>query len=92
MTEDERVAARDILNYIQKQPNAKHTAEGISRYWIFQQCLEEKLEIVLNAIDYLVNEGFLEEVQKEDKQYYYCANKGKIDDISSAIDILRHGL
>lgn len=88
MTEEERTAIRDILKYIQKQPKAKHTAEGIAKYWIFQQRLEEKLEIALAAITYLVNEGFLEKIQVQNNSCYYCVNQEKLREIPQTLQRL----
>ncbi|MFQ5603180.1 MAG: hypothetical protein ACE5HS_07920 [bacterium] len=88
MTDEQRAAIRDILRYIQKQPGAKHTARGIAEYWTFQQRLEEKVDIVLAAIAYLVKEGFLEEIQKEDLQNYYRVNQKKLEDIPRELEIL----
>jgi len=90
MSNEEQAAARDILKYLQKQPNVKNTSDGIAKYWIFQQRLEENFEIVLTAIKYLVKEGFLEEVRKEDKESYYRLNKEKMNEISSAVEKLQH--
>jgi hypothetical protein len=88
MNHEEREAARDILKYFQNRPNVKHTAEGIAKYWLFNQRLEEKLEIVMSAIDFLVKARFLEEVQKEDRQSYYRINREKMDAIPQAIQRL----
>ena len=88
MSNEERSAARDILKYFQKQPAAKHTAEGIAKYWIFQQRLEESLEIVMTAIKYLIKSGFLEEVCNEDSQCFYRLNQELIGEISQTIKIL----
>ena len=89
MSIEERAAARDILKYLQKQPDAKHTAEGIAKYWIFQQRVEEKVEIVLTAIDFLIHEGFLEEVEKSSGSSYYKA-ADKIKDVSDLLERLQN--
>ena len=89
MSNEERVAARDILEYLQKQPHTKHTAEGIAKYWVFQQCVEEKVEIVLSAIDFLIHEGFLEEVEKTNGSSYYKASD-KIKDVSDLLQRLQN--
>ena len=91
MNERELEAARDILNYFQNKPNVKHTAEGIAKYWIFNQRLEEKLETVMSAIRFLVKARFLEEVQKEDGRNYYRVNKERMDAIPQAIQKLNDG-
>ncbi len=88
MSNEEQAAARDILEYLRKQPHAKHTAEGIAKYWVFQQRLEEKVEIVLTAIDFLIQEGFLEEVAKTNGSSYYKASD-KIKDISDLLERLQ---
>jgi len=89
MRQEERLAACDILKYLQKHPQAKHTSEGIARYWIHQQRLAEKLGIVLAAIDYLVSEGFLNEVKKEDDQKYYRFNIKKMNELAFTIERLQ---
>ncbi len=90
MNKEEQAAARDILKYIQKHPQSKHSVQGIARYWISQERLEERLEIVLAAIDHLVREGFLEALQKEDKSCFYRVCEKKLDEISSEIEKLAH--
>lgn len=88
MTRVERRAACDILKYIQKEPNVKHTAQGIASYWIFQQRLEEKLDIVLTAIDFLVKEGFLQKIIMTDKQCVYKINVEMLKDIPKKLSSL----
>ena len=88
MSDEERAAVSDILKYLQKQPDAKHTAKGIAKYWIFQQRVEEKVEIVLTAIDFLIHEGFLEEVAKTNGGSYYKASD-KIKDVSDLLKRLQ---
>ena len=92
MSNEKRVAVCDILKYLQKQPDAKHTAEGIAKYWIFQQRVEEKVEIVTDAIDYLVHERFLEEMRKANGLSYYKVNKKKIKDIDATLQTLQEKL
>lgn len=74
-----------ILKFIEKNPRAKHTVEGIATNWIFQQRLEEKIEVVLEVIEYLVKRGFLEEVRKMDDESYYRVNKTKLGEIPDEI-------
>ncbi len=92
MKQEQQSAARDILKYLLQHPEAKHTAEGIARYWILQQRLEEKLEIVLAAMQDLVQQGFMEEVHTPDGGSYYRLAPGKMNDISAAITALENSL
>ena len=85
MTEDVQKAVLDILKYIQKYPDAKHTKNGIIRNWIYQQRLEEKLQVAETAINFLVKDGILEKIEKEDQEFYLRVNRNKISDISSRI-------
>lgn len=85
LTHEAKATIISILKFIQKQPDAKHTAEGIAVHWVLQQRLEENLELVLGVIQKLVNAGLLEEVQKGDHQCYYRVNKSKITEIPSII-------
>jgi hypothetical protein len=83
--EETRDALKVILKFIEKNPQAKHTAEGIASTWIFQQRLEEKIGVVLQVIEYLVKRGFLEEIPKVDDEYYYRVNKSKLGKIQDEI-------
>jgi hypothetical protein len=84
-TEEIREALIGILKFIAKQPQAKHTAEGIAKTWIPQQRLGERTEVVLEVIQHLVKRGFLEQIFKEDDECYYRVNKGKIGEIPDEI-------
>ncbi len=85
---EERRAIRDILRYIEKQPHAKHSAEGIAKYWIFQQRLEEHLNVAFGAIHYLVRKGFLQDVIKSDGSRYFQVNTQKLEDIPAELSML----
>lgn len=83
--EETRDALMRILKFIEKNPQAKHTVEGIATTWILQQRLEEKIEVVLKVIEYLVKRGFLEEIRKVDDESYYRVNKTKLGEIPEEI-------
>ncbi len=84
--EELKTAVIDILKFIQKYPKAKHTLEGIGRFWLLQQKLEEKAEIVQAAVNVLLEYQILEQVLKEDLEYYYRVNQNKIDEITSFLE------
>ncbi|MBC8181024.1 hypothetical protein H8E88_07865 [candidate division KSB1 bacterium] len=85
-TEDVRRAIIDILKYIKKYPDAKHTKKGIISNWIYQQRIEENTQTVEEAIDYLINEGILEKVLKEDESFYLRVNRDRNGDILSKLE------
>ncbi|MEM7358183.1 MAG: hypothetical protein AAF431_03685 [Pseudomonadota bacterium] len=49
-----RDVAQEISRYINKRPNAAETAEGVTNWWISRQRIEESIEVVENALEYLV--------------------------------------
>ena len=80
-TEAEQRAICDILKYIQKHPNVKHSAEGVAKYWILQQRLEESLETALAALNFLTTNGFLERIESKQTSEIFKVNKKKLDEI-----------
>jgi hypothetical protein len=90
MTEEQIGAVVDILQHIKKHPQAKHNVEGIAKYWIYQQRLEEKLDIVMQAIDFLLHEGFLRKLTNQDGTSFFSVNESKISKIQQKINELRH--
>ena len=88
MTEDEINAVCDLLKYIQKYPGVKHSSQGIARYWISRQRLEEKLEVAMQAIKYLTQKGFLEEVKNPDGNTFFKVNEELLKHIPHTIEML----
>jgi hypothetical protein len=58
-TEVDAVAG-EILSYLASHPAAADTMEGIARWWITRQRIEEARERVQHALDALVAAGRLE--------------------------------
>ena len=54
------VIAGEILGYLRSRQNAADTVEGIARWWIKRQRLDEALAQVQAALDRLVSETRLE--------------------------------
>jgi hypothetical protein len=51
---------REILRYVERHPRSAETPEGIARWWLSRQRLEEAIDAVRAALDELVSEGKLE--------------------------------
>lgn len=77
--------AAAIMRHMYDNPQAKHSVEGIARYWLFQQKLEERVDQVLSALNYLSRRGLLLEIQNPDGSAYYKLNSDKLDDINTFI-------
>ena len=71
LTESERKLAVLLIRYMQKNPDAKHTADGIARWWIIQQKFEEEIERVEKVLRYLTKRGVLQEIILPQNQKYY---------------------
>ena len=76
LTEKEQQIAQLLLDYMKKHPDAKHTAEGIARWWILQQLFQEEIALIENVLDYLTQKGILKEaILKDDQKYYKISDK-----------------
>lgn len=78
LTESERKLAVLLIRYMQKNPDAKHTAEGIARWWIMQQKFEEEIEMVEKVLRYLTKRGVLREKILPQNQKYYKINNQSV--------------
>ncbi len=54
---DAEALADEILRYLRGHRTASDTVEGISRWWIKRQRLEDTLERVQSALDLLVSDA-----------------------------------
>jgi len=79
-TEKEQRATQLLLQYMQNHPEAKHTAEGIARWWILQQKLEEEVGVVEKVIAYFTDVGVLEKVLMPDDNSYFKFHPEKVED------------
>jgi hypothetical protein len=72
-----RTVAEEIRAYLETNPNAADTLEGIVRWWHARSRYEEARRTVRAALDYLVGQG---EVNSRDTAQgvtiYYRAGKG----------------
>jgi len=89
LTEKEQQIAQLLLDYMKKHPNAKHTAEGIARWWILQQKLDEEQFLVERVIEHFSEKGILEKVQLADGNCYFRFHQQKLTemlDVHSIVD------
>lgn len=49
--------AQRLLDYLEKNPHAGDTLEGIASWWLEQQRVEQVVDDVADALDYLVQKG-----------------------------------
>jgi hypothetical protein len=55
----EKPIALSILRYLDANPEARDTAEGIAQWWLRKEWIERKIEDVQHAIQSLTNRGFI---------------------------------
>ncbi|MCG8636196.1 MAG: hypothetical protein MI863_20355 [Desulfobacterales bacterium] len=56
--------AEEIQGYLKKHPQSVDTADGVTNWWLLRQRYETAVEKVKKALDYLVDMGFLEKVER----------------------------
>ena len=69
----EEVAA-SIFNYLQDNPSAGDTLEGITKWWLLRQRLGESLAMVQEAIEQLKAKGLVVEQKRMDTNTLYFIN------------------
>ena len=77
LTEKEQTIAQLLINYMQNNPEAKQTAEGIARWWILQQKFEDEIEVIERVIKCLTDEGIIEKIEFSDSDAHYRYNPDK---------------
>lgn len=82
--------AKEISRYINKRPNAAETAEGVTNWWISRQRIEESVELVENALEYLVSRKTLVK-RGLGKQTLYMKAKYKYEKHQGSVVPLQRG-
>lgn len=53
----EKTLASRVLSYLEKNPDAGDTLEGIATWWLEQQRINQVVEEVAEALEYLIQKG-----------------------------------
>ncbi len=72
------VAGR-ISSYLETHPKALDNLDGILRWWLLKQQIEESTEVVLAAMEYLVSSGEVEQIKSSGEIFYASAFQKKSD-------------
>lgn len=67
-------AARWILGYLTRHPNAEDNLEGIARLWILEQRIEEEVALVQDALNDLEAAGALHKRETKGARVRYRLN------------------
>ena len=56
--------AEEIQGYLKNHPQSVDTVDGVANWWLLRQRYETAVEKVKKALEYLVDMGFLEKVER----------------------------
>ena len=82
------IVAGRISSYLESRPQALDSLDGILRWWLLKQHIEESAELVQAAMDYLVSSGEVEQIESSGKTFYASATQKKsegTDDVLNEI-------
>jgi len=66
--------ADEIAAYLKTHQDAADTLEGVIKWWVLRQRIEEASEKVQSAIEYLCDKGVVKEVAMAGGKSIYVAN------------------
>lgn len=72
---DERTT-QDILTYLREHPGSGDTVEGISRWWILRQRVNESVDMVRLVLEELRKQGLVQARKMADGRTVYFAGTG----------------
>jgi len=72
---------REILAYLLEHPDAQDTIDGIVEWWLLKQKIKYQTKMVREALEELINKGFILEKKKGDSQVHYEINQSKHEGI-----------
>ncbi|HMG36480.1 MAG TPA: hypothetical protein VKM94_21265 [Blastocatellia bacterium] len=78
--------ARDILDYLNSNPDAQDTLAGIIEWWLLEEQIKQRTDKVKAAVADLVKEGLIIETVGKDSQTHYRINVDRAAEIKSLLD------
>jgi hypothetical protein len=64
-TSQKESLSQKILIYLEKHPRAGDTLEGIATWWLEQQRIEEVVEDVAGALEFLIKKGTVRTIKSQ---------------------------
>lgn len=77
--------AREILDYLRKNPEAQDTAVGIAEWWLPDQKIKSRLITIKAALAELVARGFILRHMGQDSQVHYRINVRRLRQIETVL-------
>jgi hypothetical protein len=67
--------ARRIIDYLSKHPDAGDTLEGIAKWWLGLERIDESVEDVSKVIEDLIKSGLIKKEDLRGRKAYYKISK-----------------
>lgn len=83
--ESTQEAALKILRYLEQNPNAADTIEGILEWWLPRQSIYDEEKVVEQALDRLVKQNLIVTTLSSDAHKHYRLNTDCIEQIRRLI-------
>ncbi len=58
-----QTVARDILDYLRAKPQQKDTLKGLCEWWLMEERLDDTIDLVTEALGYLLSQKMLIEIR-----------------------------
>lgn len=81
--------ACEILAYLVEHPEAQDTLDGIVQWWLLERKIQCQTNIVREALDSLIAQGFVIKFRSGDSQVHYKINKSKYEEIQIHLKAMR---
>jgi hypothetical protein len=76
---------RELLAYLDENPESGDTLEGIVEWWLLEQKIKNRTVEVKEALSELVERGLIIEEEFIDSRKHYRVNREKIKEVSDLI-------
>lgn len=70
ISKNQKTIASLILNYLVKHPEAMDTVEGITRWWLLRERIDQSLQTVNRTLEFLLQKDFIKKLKIQDNQFY----------------------
>ena len=80
-----REVALKILRYLDQNPNAADTVEGILEWWLPKQSIYEEEKVVKRTLDEMVKRNLILATRSSDARRHYRLNTERIQEIRRMI-------
>ena len=78
--------AHEILGYLSDHPDAEDTVEGITEWWVLEECLRRQRAEVQRALDEWVADGLLVKKPARYSDARYRLSEGKLPELRKLLN------